>query len=121
MLSTELYTFLGVFCLLVSIFCIISAYYIIKLAHYCRAAVEYVEKHNKNAVSLRKLTELEVGVTDLWDSHATLLKSHKTLRSRIGMRELREQRENGVDSISDGDRLTPKEKLRLQAKAAKLI
>ena len=121
MLSTELLTVLAVFCLLVCAFCCIVGYYVVKLAHFCRAAVEYVEKQNKNAVSLRKLTELEVGVTDLWDSHATLLKSHKTLRSRIGMRELREQRENGQDVDSQGEPLTAKQKLRLRAKAAKLI
>jgi len=70
-----------------------------KLANYCRSACDFVVNQNKNAVSLRRLTELETTLTELLDSYDALLTSHKKLRSRIGMRQLRDKpKANGVDS-----------------------
>lgn len=42
------------------------------------------------------MNSLEIEIADLRSSMQTLLESHKRLRSRIGMRELRERAETGA-------------------------
>ena len=56
-----------------------------------RAAVRWVQEDNADSVSLKILTDLQAQMTELVDSHESLLASHKTLRSRVGMREAREK------------------------------
>lgn len=53
------------------------------------AAVNYTKKQNKRSVSLREIAILSDEVTNLGDAYASLLASHKKLRSRIGMRDKR--------------------------------
>lgn len=123
MLSTELSTGLALFCLLVVAFCVYTYHFMHKLTIYCREAVEFVQMQNKNAVSLRRVADLETTLTDLLDAYHTLLAGHKKLRSRIGMRELRDKRENAVDSgtETDAERLFLKKQLRLDLKSKGLL
>lgn len=77
----------------------------------------WVHENNKASVSLARLTELETELTELTDSYSALMKSHRKLRSRIGMRENRERgRDNGSDDTIESTR--DKGKLRLAAKKA---
>jgi len=55
-----------------------------------RAVMEY-EAADHRAPGLKRITEIETALTELSDSYDALLTSHKKLRSRIGMRELRER------------------------------
>lgn len=89
-----------------------------KLGAYCREAVEFVVKGNKKSVTLRRMADVEATLTDLMDSYESLLASHKKLRSRIGMRKVRESRENGLDSDAT---TSDKAKLRIDAKQRGLI
>lgn len=99
MLSTELSTFFLISSVLLLAFCVAIYWWVLKLARYCRDAVAFVQNQNKNAVSLRRIAELEAVATELLDSYNALLESHRKLRSRIGMRITRENRkENGLES-----------------------
>lgn len=51
--------------------------------------------HRLSQPSMRQLAQLSAEITELTDSYSALLKSHEKLRSRIGMRELREKRAAG--------------------------
>lgn len=98
MLSNDLSTGFIVFLFFMTIFCILLVGWQAKVSNYCRDMVAVVMNQNKRAVSLRKIAEIEATLTDLTDSYDSLLMQHKKLRSRIGMRNLRESRKNGVDS-----------------------
>jgi hypothetical protein len=82
-----------------------------------------VQKGNAASVSLQKMADVEVALTELTDSYQSLLTSHKKLRSRIGMRDKRE-RENeplGANGAVPGDetaRLAYKERLRERLRAS---
>lgn len=67
-----------------------------------------------------RIAELSAEMTELSDSYAALLKSHKKLRSRITMRENRQKgldRADGADLSSERD----KSALRLAAKERGLL
>lgn len=124
MLSTELYTFLSLGC---AVGALIVAFYTLNRQRgsekHAITVAEYVRTENKNAVSLRRIAELEVALTDLVDSYHALLKGHKKLRARIGMREVRLRRGNGEDAnvplgpgaVSPTE--TDKDKIRAAARA----
>ena len=116
-LLTDLSPFFVGFLAIFVIFAIGCCYYVMKLGAYCRDAVEYVVNSNKKALTLRRMAEVEATLTELTDSYQALLDSHKKLRSRIGMRAVRENRENGVDSSTTID----KTQLRHTAKQKGLI
>jgi hypothetical protein len=92
MLSTDLPTFsviLSAVALLVACVCM----FIAARAHrWAVAAIKWTHEYNADSLSLKQLAELEAQMTDLYDSYSALLASHKKLRSRIGMREVREKR-----------------------------
>lgn len=119
MLSTDLSTGLVVLAVLLCVFSVACFVWAVKLANYCRDTARWVEKNNSKSSSLRQIAELEAAMTELLDSHQSLLDSHKKLRSRIGMRELRERRasEEQTTDLSSGD----KRALRLAAKQSGLI
>jgi len=71
-----------------------------KSANYARRVFDLARENTIEAVSTSKLAEIERTVTELSDSHDALVASHKRLRSKYGMRDLRERRNNGHD---DGD------------------
>ncbi len=104
MLSTEMLTGFNIgiatLAVLLVLFCLFAYRWMVALAQYCREAVEFVQAQNKNAVSLRRIAEVEATLTELLDSYDALLRSHKKLRARIGMRIGRQEKANGVDSDS---------------------
>ena len=64
---------------------------------FAEEAVQWIQDNNEHSMSLRELGTLNSELTELKDSYMSLLASHKKLRSRIGMRELRERRKNGEE------------------------
>lgn len=102
-----------------------------KTSKYAGECANYVGAENKRSQALRRIAELEGTVTELADSYHALLKSHKKLRSRFGMRDLRKRRKEAEDGSGEPesvDLLTPdlsrvddKQQLRLKAKAAGLL
>lgn len=94
MFSTDLSTILAMF----GAFCLVVAsilFYVNKrLAQRVSAAIAYLHTQNKNAVSLRRIAELEATLTELSDSYEVLLKSVKKLGARA---RTRAARQNGTD------------------------
>lgn len=119
MLSTDLSTALALFLGLVCVFAAFCVWYVTKLGQFCRASVKWVQNNNAKSLSLRQISELESAMTELLDSHQSLLDSHKKLRSRIGMRELRERRASELEptDLQSAD----KRAVRLAAKSAGLL
>lgn len=62
------------------------------------AAAALLLANRRVKLPFSRLVELERQAADLGEQFEALLASHKRLRSRAGMRELRERRENGEDS-----------------------
>lgn len=85
----------------------ICLYYCVRAVRYSQAAWRFVSEQNENSVSLKAIAGIETQLTDLYDAHHALFDSHKKLRSRIGMRELRQKRRNAdepdetLDEIPD--------------------
>jgi hypothetical protein len=72
----------------------ILLYVVRKLGQRVSAAIAYLHTQNKNAVSLRRIAELETTLTELSDSYEVLLKSVKRLGARA---RTRAARQNGQD------------------------
>lgn len=120
MLSTELSTGLVLFCVALVLYCALIYWWQLRLVRYVRDAVEHIEMQNKRSVTLSKLAEIETTLTELTDSYAALLTSHKKLRSRIGMREHRDKTgKEVVDTLptTEAERLAYKARLRDRAKS----
>lgn len=86
--------------LAVSILALSVAVYAVFFARvaFTQAARAYDEA-DRRAPSLKRVAEIECELTELRDSYDALLTSHKKMRSRVGMRELRERE---ADKPSDG-------------------
>jgi len=99
MLSTNFLVILAVIAALALVFQVQIA----GIKKFCRKITDFVEKSNKRSLSLARIAEVEATLTELSDAYDALLKSHKKLRSRIGMRENREKRANGAleDNMPD--------------------
>lgn len=117
MFSTELSTFLalfGGFSLMVAA----ALFYIVRRnGQRVSAAVAYLHTQNKNAVSLRRIAELEGTVAELSDSYEALLKSVRKLGARSRMRAGREKAKDDVDlgpsaPAEEAERAAYKSKLR---------
>lgn len=65
------------------------------------AVANYVTKHNKASVSLKRMTDLEVQMTEISDSVTALHESLRKLRARITMRQHRAEPKNTADGIPD--------------------
>jgi hypothetical protein len=118
-LSTVLTYFLAAAIILTmvgSIVCWVNAR---NAAMYAKSVEVWAEKIAKMRDPTTQITALSAEMTELTDSYQALLKSHKKLRSRIGMRENREK--NRPDAISDIHSETDKRQLRLAAKGAGLL
>ena len=81
-----------------------------------------------DARMLAQLAKVSAQLTELEDAYHSLLDSHKKLRSRIGMRELRERRkaedhdnQESLDLQDEGQRAEYKKQLRQQAKKGGLL
>lgn len=81
---------------------------------------KYLRANSERSISLSKLAQFECDLTELSDSYDALLASHKKLRARISMRELRKRRksENGVDTEPEP---VDKEALRAKARSIGLL
>lgn len=121
MLFTDLSTGFVIFVCLFTAFAVALTWFVLKTANYCRDSVNYVLSQNKNSLSLRRMADVETTLTELTDSYDSMLRSHKKLRSRIGMRNNRDAAKNGLDSDSELATQPDKTKLRLAAKAAGLL
>lgn len=58
----------------------------------------------RSSSQLKRVRNLELTIADLQSNFDALMESHKRLRSRTGMRELREARGSGVQSVPAGDK-----------------
>lgn len=71
-------------------------------ARLSRKALDYCINNNKTSTSLKKMTELEVEMTEITDSVKSIHTSLHKLRSRIGMRDLAKRREEEqIDALPD--------------------
>ncbi len=121
MLPTDLPTALAILVAVISlILAFIAALSANKCARYCAAAMEFVRKMEAKPVPKDTVAELSSEMTELVDSYHALLKSHKKLRARIGMREAREKRPEPQTEI-DLASTTDKAALRLEAKSRGLL
>lgn len=123
MLSTDLSTgalIFAVSCAVLSValglLCWVNARHARLYAANCEVWVQKVAKMRDPTAAVAALSS---EMTELQDSYQSLLKSHKKLRSRIGMREVREKA--GSDPGSDLSSETDKRQLRLAVKAAGLL
>lgn len=77
-----------------------------RAVEYGSDAAEFCEKNNKASVTLKRMTALEVEMTEITDSVKSIHTSLHKLRSRIGMRDLAERKKNEQvgdvpDSVDD--------------------
>lgn len=120
MLSTDLSTFVAIIVVLLAGIVAVIAISQWKLSDRVDRAVAFIRNENADSLSLRKMADVEATLTELLDSYDALLTSHKKLRSRIGMREVREKRkktENGVDLGDEAEKAAYKAKLRAALRA----
>jgi len=125
MISTDLST---LFLLFVVAICVGFAGFAVKYAsaarNYAEDCFQWVKGNNEKSLSLTRIAELEAALTDLADAYHALLKSHKKLRSRIGMRELRKRRkdaQNGSEEPAQGGLPLTKEQLRDEARKRNML
>ena len=116
MLLNELSTGLVVGCVLLLLLALILFVQVWRLSVFCRSAIDFVTTQNKNAVSLRRMADVELALTDLKDSYEALLEGHKKLRSRIGMRKVRSDSKNVVDLSSSTDKEAIRAKLKQEGR-----
>lgn len=108
MLSNDLST-ISVLLLAVSLaFFAIALWISVRAYRYSGAAWQYVQNMNAESQSLAEIARISADLTELHDAYSALLSSHKKLRSRVGMREVRERRKNGADAPTDGDLPDPR-------------
>jgi len=87
-----------------------------------RRAAQAYHAADRRAPGLKHLAEMSAELTELKDAYDSLLKSHKKLRSRIGMRANREEQHASTDDgLPAPDDPNWKKKTRVAlAKAGKL-
>jgi len=123
-LSTILPFILIALALTASVFAVVLSVRAVRFSNSCAS---WVAENNLKAFSGSKTAELENSLTELWDSHASLLASHKRLRSKYGMRDLRERKANGPDDQpqldlgDEAEKAAYKSRLRLEAKKHGLL
>jgi len=117
-LSTELPTILGCVAIL---FSALAWLYALKAWELCNRMAKYLDKIRPDKPpGLKKLTELEVELTEHADSIAAIHQSMKKLRARVGMRENRTKKNDGQAAIPDAraDPAGYKRAMRLKLRAA---
>lgn len=116
MFSTGLLTVLAATCgflaLVLSVLCWVNARSARLYAQNCEVWVNKVAQMRDPSA---KVAELSAEMTELTDSYHALMKSHKKLRARIGMRENRTKTAGQDGDLSNE---TDKARLRLAAKSA---
>jgi len=73
-----------------------------KMADYCAKCTNYMHENNAEAFKDSRIAALDSSLTELSDQFSSLNASHKRLRSKYGMRDLRERQKNGDDE-PEGD------------------
>lgn len=126
MISTELSTIFSILALALaaaaSIIATAAALFARRAAQNSGLCASWMDRNNANAVSLKRMADVEAQMTDLVDSYGSLLASHKKLRARIGMRENRLKKGNTGDGEAEElHSETDKAALRLKAKQAGLL
>lgn len=101
MLSTELSLFLAIFAGFNVVIWIIFAWRVRRAVNYTRACVSWIENNNAEALSLRRLAEIDAALTELTDAHHALYNSNKKLRARITMRENRAKPNGDASDLPD--------------------
>ena len=123
MLSTTYPQFGAILLSILAVALATRAYYLIRTVYSnVDTCIHWVKTENKASVSLRRMAEVEATLTDLLDSYQNLLESHKKLRSRIGMRELRDKKAEAAtetpDLLDEGSKSAYKSELRKQLRAS---
>lgn len=120
-LSTVLMLALTVLALLVASGC---SYVAVRASIYADECRLFCEQR----AELSELAKLSSEMTELTDAYDSLLHSHRKLRSRVGMREVRAKRKNGADEPSespvpgsDDEKAALKRKLRDDARARGIL
>ena len=85
-----------VFALAALLFSVIAALIALLCVRRVRLAEDWLASSNKKSIALKQLTQLELDMTDHADAIASINKTLKSLRSRIGMRELRARNDDSV-------------------------
>lgn len=87
--------------------------------NYAASCVDWLKESRKTSPEHAKIAQMSAELTELTDAYDALLKSHRTLRSRITMRENREKkRDNEPEGSLES---TDKKALRIAAKSAGLL
>lgn len=100
MFPTDLSTVFAIFGAVSLAFAAVLLYIVKRLGQRVSAAIRYLHTQNKNAVSLRRIAELEATLTELSDSYEALLKSVRKLGARARMRA---GRQNGANETELGE------------------
>lgn len=120
MLSTELALICAgivtILSLTLALVCVVNAR---RARSYAANCAEWVKRVADMRDPTTKVAELSAEMTELADSYHALLKSHKKLRSRIGMRENRNRA--GAAPDEELSSITDKSALRLAAKSRGLL
>ena len=66
-----------------------------------RRAINHLDTRNARSVTLAKMAYVEASLTELTDAYDALLTSHKKLRSRIGMRAVRQGKIDAAEAMPD--------------------
>ena len=98
----------------------VALYLAMQSVKYARASWKYAQNVAQGKLDRAKMAEIDTSLTELTDAYDALLKSHKKLRSRIGMRENR-QTSNGQTNLTGLSDERDKDKLRLQCRASGLL
>lgn len=105
-----------------------SAWHARRSAVFSRECAQWMSENNTKSASMARIAELSSEMTEVTDALQSLIKQHKRLRSRIGMRNLRKRKKaaaNGgrptLELDLDPDPPGKKAELRRQAKAQGLM
>lgn len=77
---------------------IVCAWQARKSAVFARSCAEWMSENNTKSASMARIAEISSEMTEVTDALHSLIKQHKRLRSRIGMRELRKKRKQAGNS-----------------------
>ena len=94
----------AILCVVLALCSIYATLLAVQARSECHRCYEWIEKNNKNSVTLKRIAELETEMTECVDAVEAYGASLKKLRSRVGMRKVRDDRANGSgepDSTTD--------------------
>lgn len=101
MLSTGFPQFWGWFALGLAGFATVVAFSAVaearKMAKYVQMCTDWMHENNSETYSASRMAAFDKGLTELSDHVSSLEASHKRLRSKYGMRDLRERRKESDD------------------------